>query len=88
MLAKQILPPEIVGIILIFLKPKFLFNYLFMNRIWCRLSIPLIWKKPFIRKIKVSDKKYNKLIEVYANLLNKNVKRTLYKIINNNYLWS
>lgn len=83
MLAKQILPPEIVGIILISLKPKFLFNCLFVNRTWCRLSIPIIWKKPFTRRIKFSDENFNKIIEVYASLLNENVKRTFYKLINN-----
>jgi hypothetical protein len=56
MTEKQILPPEIVIIMLNFLKPRFLFNCLFVNRIWCQLTIPLIWKKPFMRKIKFQMK--------------------------------
>ncbi|RIA87937.1 hypothetical protein C1645_877731 [Glomus cerebriforme] len=42
------LPNECFGNILIFLDIKTLYKCLFINRYFCKLSIPIIWRDPFI----------------------------------------
>jgi hypothetical protein len=57
-----------------------LYSCILVNRLWCRLTIPLLWEDPF----SIPTKNYN-FIEIYLHDLNDDFKTKLngYKIINN-----
>ncbi|GBC34066.1 uncharacterized protein OCT59_019056 [Rhizophagus irregularis] len=57
-----------------------LYSCILVNKLWCRLAIPLLWKDPF----SIPTKNYN-FIENYLHNLNDDFKTKLneYKIINN-----
>ncbi|CAB5199737.1 unnamed protein product [Rhizophagus irregularis] len=58
-----------------------LYSCLLVNRLWCRLSIPLLWENPF----SIRTRNYN-FIEIYLRNLNDddfNTKLNEYKIVNN-----
>ncbi|PKK70392.1 hypothetical protein RhiirC2_779742 [Rhizophagus irregularis] len=58
-----------------------LYLCLLVNRLWCRLSIPLLWENPF----SIRTRNYN-FIEIYLRNLNDddfNTKLNEYKIVNN-----
>ncbi|EXX53942.1 uncharacterized protein OCT59_008503 [Rhizophagus irregularis] len=58
-----------------------LHSCILVNRLWCRIAIPLLWENPF----SIPNRNYNKMIEIYLYNLNDDVKTKLYeyKIINN-----
>src|SRR5437763_6442865 len=43
----MILPSECLSDVLTFLDRKSLYKCLFVNRQYCKLSIPILWRKPF-----------------------------------------
>ncbi|PKC56250.1 hypothetical protein RhiirA1_474273 [Rhizophagus irregularis] len=58
-----------------------LYSCLLVNRLWCRLAIPLLWENPF----SIRTRNYN-FIEIYLRNLNDddfNTKLNEYKIVNN-----
>ncbi|CAB5185130.1 unnamed protein product [Rhizophagus irregularis] len=57
-----------------------LYSCILVNRLWCRLAIPLLWEEPF-----TIHSNNHKIIEIYLNNLNDDFKMKLYeyKIINN-----
>ncbi|CAB4426610.1 unnamed protein product [Rhizophagus irregularis] len=57
-----------------------LHSCILVNRLWCRLAIPLLWENPF----SIGTGNYN-FIEIYLNNLDNDLKTKLneYKIINN-----
>ncbi|PKK68799.1 hypothetical protein RhiirC2_781800 [Rhizophagus irregularis] len=62
-----------------------LYSCILVNRLWCRLAIPLLWENPF----SIHIKNYN-FIKIYIHNLNDDFKIKLNecKIINNNSLHS
>ena len=42
------LPDECLGDVLSYLDKKSLYKCLFVNRYFCKFTIPLIWREPFI----------------------------------------
>src|SRR6185437_11324472 len=61
---------------------KTLHSCILVNRLWCRLAIPLLWEDPF--SIKVS--KNHHFIEIYLHNLNDDDKTKLKEYGINNYL--
>ncbi|POG64885.1 uncharacterized protein OCT59_008296 [Rhizophagus irregularis] len=57
-----------------------LYSCILVNRLWCRLAIPLLWEEPF-----TIHSNNHKIIEIYLNNFNDDFKMKLYeyKIINN-----
>ncbi|CAB4426527.1 unnamed protein product [Rhizophagus irregularis] len=57
-----------------------LYSCILVNRLWCRLAIPLLWENPF----SILTKNYN-FIEIYLHNLNDDLKMKLneFKIIDN-----
>ncbi|CAG8518375.1 7982_t:CDS:1 [Funneliformis caledonium] len=51
-----------------------LYNCLFICRQWCRLTIPLLWKRPFSE---ISFNKRNRLLRTYITCLNEEEANTL-----------
>src|SRR4051794_12006895 len=49
-----LLPNECFSNILSFLNKTSLYKCLFVNRYYCKFSIPLIWRDPFIEPITIS----------------------------------
>ena len=52
------LPDECFSDVLSYLDRKTLYKCLFVNRYFCKITIPLIWREPFInwrKKIKISS---------------------------------
>ncbi|CAG8554583.1 9855_t:CDS:2 [Funneliformis caledonium] len=64
------LPHECVEHILYFVKQnnRGLYSCLLVNRIWCRITIPLLWSNPFEREIKLTSQKYLFLNNYFINL--------------------
>ncbi|RGB35612.1 hypothetical protein C1646_742145 [Rhizophagus diaphanus] len=62
-----------------------LYSCILVNRLWCRLAIPLLWENPFLIPIPNKNHKIINIIEIYLNNLNEDFKMKLYeyKIINN-----
>ncbi|PKC60220.1 hypothetical protein RhiirA1_468353 [Rhizophagus irregularis] len=62
-----------------------LYSCILVNRLWCRLAIPLLWENPFLIPIPNKSHKIINIIEIYLNNLNDEFKMKLYeyKIINN-----
>ncbi|PKC66714.1 hypothetical protein RhiirA1_535410 [Rhizophagus irregularis] len=59
-----------------------LYSCIFVNRLWCRLAIPLLWENPFSIRTGNYD-----FIEIYLyNNLNNDLKLYEYKTINNSLL--
>src|SRR6266496_5120426 len=75
------LPDECFSDILSFLDNKSLYKCLFVNRFYCKLSIPIIWKEPF-RPIYVKPK-FPLVINTLLICLNENEITSLipYKIV-------
>jgi hypothetical protein len=71
--------PELTYDILKYFQKDFttLYSCILVNRLWCRLAIPLLWENPF----SISTENYN-FIDIYLNNLNNEVKTKLneYKI--------
>ncbi|PKK66433.1 hypothetical protein RhiirC2_784780 [Rhizophagus irregularis] len=74
--------PEITSEVIKYFKNDFstLHSCILVNRLWCRLAIPLLWENPF--SIPTRNCKF---IEIYLNNLNDDLKSKLneYKIIDN-----
>ncbi|RGB36257.1 hypothetical protein C1646_741813 [Rhizophagus diaphanus] len=74
--------PEITNEIIQYLKKDLttLYSCIFVNRLWCRLAIPLLWENPF----SFPTKNY-RCIEIYLSYLNDDDKTKFngYEIINN-----
>ncbi|POG71939.1 hypothetical protein GLOIN_2v1601523, partial [Rhizophagus irregularis DAOM 181602=DAOM 197198] len=56
-----------------------LYSCILVNRLWCRLAIPLLWEDPFC----IPTQNY-RCIEIYLSYLNENDKKKFdeYGIIN------
>ncbi|POG71866.1 hypothetical protein GLOIN_2v1774252 [Rhizophagus irregularis DAOM 181602=DAOM 197198] len=63
-----------------------LYSCILVNRLWCRLAIPLLWEEPFL--ICTFIHIIIKIIKIYLNNLNDDFKMKLYeyKIINNSLI--
>ncbi|EXX63598.1 hypothetical protein GLOIN_2v1875654 [Rhizophagus irregularis DAOM 181602=DAOM 197198] len=74
--------PELTNEIIKCLRKDFstLYSCILVNRLWCRLAIPLLWEDPFC----IPTKNYH-CIEIYLSSLNENDKEKFdeYGIINN-----
>ncbi|RGB24704.1 hypothetical protein C1646_772709 [Rhizophagus diaphanus] len=74
--------PELTYDVIKYFKNDFstLHSCILVNRLWCRLAIPLLWENPF----SISNENYN-FIGIYLHNLNGNLKAQLneYKIDNN-----
>ncbi|CAB5212228.1 unnamed protein product [Rhizophagus irregularis] len=74
--------PELIHDIIKYFQNDFstLHSCILVNRLWCRLAIPLLWENPF----SIPTKNY-KFIEIYLNNLNDELKTKLneYKVIDN-----
>ena len=65
------LPDECFNIILFFLdNNKTLYKCLFINRYYCKFTIPLIWREPFIRIPRYYSIVNNSLINTLVSCLN------------------
>ncbi|UZO13328.1 uncharacterized protein OCT59_004830 [Rhizophagus irregularis] len=77
--------PELTYKVLKYLQNNYstLHSCILVNRLWCRLVIPLLWENPF----SIPTKNYNFII-IYSHNSNSDFKTKLieYKIINNNSL--
>ncbi|CAB4403175.1 unnamed protein product [Rhizophagus irregularis] len=77
--------PELINEILPYLRNdyKTLYSCILVNRLWCRLAIPLLWEDPFSKKF---PKNY-RFIEIYLHYLNDNDKAKLneYGIISDSF---
>jgi hypothetical protein len=58
-----------------------LHSCILVNRLWCRLAIPLLWENPF----SIPTKNYN-FIEIYLHNLNNDSKTKLNEYLNDNLL--
>ncbi|RGB32485.1 hypothetical protein C1646_762855, partial [Rhizophagus diaphanus] len=68
-----------------------LYSCILINRLWCRLAIPLLWEDPFPKKDLFLSECLKNLhfIEIYLCKLNEDVKTKLYKYgVNNNLISS
>ncbi|POG71922.1 hypothetical protein GLOIN_2v1774306 [Rhizophagus irregularis DAOM 181602=DAOM 197198] len=68
-----------------------LYSCILINRLWCRLAIPLLWEDPFPKKDPFSREylKNQHFIEIYLSKLNEDVKTKLYEYgVNNNLISS
>ncbi|PKC67384.1 hypothetical protein RhiirA1_534948 [Rhizophagus irregularis] len=68
-----------------------LYSCILINRLWCRLAIPLLWEDPFPKKDLFSREylKNQHFIEIYLSKLNEDVKTKLYEYgVNNNLISS
>jgi hypothetical protein len=74
------LPELIYEVIRHFWNISTLHSCILVNRLWCRLAIPLLWENPF----SILTKNFN-YIDIYLDNLNGDLKTKLneYKIINN-----
>ncbi|GBC34062.2 hypothetical protein GLOIN_2v1873989 [Rhizophagus irregularis DAOM 181602=DAOM 197198] len=75
--------PELIYEIIKYLQNDYstLYSCILVNKLWCRLAIPLLWENPF----SIPTKNY-KFIEIYLHNLNDddfNTKLNEYKIVNN-----
>ncbi|RIA85784.1 hypothetical protein C1645_879078 [Glomus cerebriforme] len=77
--------PELLNDILQYLNNDFstLYSCVLVNRLWCRLAIPLLWKDPFL----IPNQNYN-CIEIYLHSLNDYNKKDVNKYRNNNFISS
>ncbi|RGB40265.1 hypothetical protein C1646_753528 [Rhizophagus diaphanus] len=77
--------PELTYDIIKYFKNDFstLHSCILVNRLWCRLAIPLLWENPFL----IPTENYN-IIEFYLNNLNNDLRSKLneHNIINDNLL--
>ncbi|CAB5192177.1 unnamed protein product [Rhizophagus irregularis] len=79
--------PELTNEIIQYFRKDFstLYSCILINRLWCRLAIPLLWEDPFLK----DDPDNHHLIKVYLSKLNGDVKTKLYECgVNNNLISS
>ncbi|PKK72718.1 hypothetical protein RhiirC2_848199 [Rhizophagus irregularis] len=69
--------PEIIDYILQYLRNdlRSLYSYIFVNRLFCRISIPLLWEDPF--SIPLSNKTFIHFLDIYFLYLSDVNKNTL-----------
>ncbi|CAG8476855.1 1655_t:CDS:2 [Diversispora eburnea] len=72
----QLSPSECIRNIILYLEDdrKSLYSCLRVNRFWCRNSVPILWKRPFEKRI---TKKGGKIIQTYLSSLNDQEKTIL-----------
>ncbi|RIA91333.1 hypothetical protein C1645_822188 [Glomus cerebriforme] len=77
--------PELVYKILQYIQDDILtlHSCIFINKLWCRLAIPLLWKNPFLLKF---PKNY-RFIEIYLHNLDEESKSQLNNFRINRYLF-
>lgn len=61
---------ECIYNILTFLEFSYLYNCLFINRNWCVISIPILWRDPFYSSENKKHKLKNTLLNTLLSLLN------------------
>ena len=71
MMPLPLLPNECFRSILSFIDEKSLYQCLFINRYWCRISISMLWKEPFRRRYQF-DNKVSLVINTLLACLNEN----------------
>ncbi|EXX79968.1 hypothetical protein GLOIN_2v1765643 [Rhizophagus irregularis DAOM 181602=DAOM 197198] len=78
--------PELTEEIIQYFRKDFstLYSCILINRLWCRLAIPLLWEDPFSKKYPEN----HHFIEIYLSKLNEDVKTKLYLYGVNNDLVS
>ncbi|CAB5192185.1 unnamed protein product [Rhizophagus irregularis] len=79
--------PELTNDIIQYLEKDFstLYSCILINRLWCRLAIPLLWENPFLKEYPENQH----FIEIYLSKLNEDVKTKLYEYgVNNNLISS
>ncbi|CAB5199562.1 hypothetical protein RhiirA1_467629 [Rhizophagus irregularis] len=79
--------PELTEEIIQYFRKDFstLYSCILINRLWCRLAIPLLWEDPFSKKYPEN----HHFIEIYLSKLNEDVKTKLYLYgVNNNLVSS
>ncbi|RGB32848.1 hypothetical protein C1646_743691 [Rhizophagus diaphanus] len=79
--------PELTEEIIQYFRKDFstLYSCILINRLWCRLAIPLLWEDPFSKKYPEN----RHFIEIYLSKLNEDVKTKLYIYgVNNNLVFS
>ncbi|POG71827.1 hypothetical protein GLOIN_2v1774372 [Rhizophagus irregularis DAOM 181602=DAOM 197198] len=85
--------PELTNEIIQYFRKDFstLYSCILINRLWCRLAIPLLWEDPFPKKYlfsKIHPTNYH-FIEIYLSKLNEDIKTKLYEYgVNNNLIIS
>src|SRR5437762_14157359 len=82
--SKLFVLPELLHEVMQYLRNDFstLHSCTLVNRLWCRLAIPLLWEDPFSMKF---PKNYH-FIEIYLHNLNEDDKTKLNEYgINNNF---
>src|SRR5438034_414802 len=83
------LPNDCYNIVFSFIDNKTLFDCLFVNRSWCRLSIPMLWREPFeFSKIIELELKYSSVINTLISCLDENEISSLFPYtfnFNNNH---
>ncbi|PKK71278.1 hypothetical protein RhiirC2_778582 [Rhizophagus irregularis] len=79
--------PELTNDIIQYFEKDFstLYSCILINRLWCRLAIPLLWENPFLKEYPENQH----FIEIYLSKLNEDVKTKLYEYgVNNNLISS
>lgn len=83
----QSLPTEcITHIFETFQDNKNLYTCLLVNRFWCRIAIPILYKTPFTRKQERNKSQQSKIISTYLSCLNNEEKIHLMNNSNNKIL--
>ncbi|UZO02483.1 uncharacterized protein OCT59_020963 [Rhizophagus irregularis] len=85
--------PELTEVIIQYFRKDIstLYSCILINRLWCRLAIPLLWEDPFPKKDPFSREylENQHFIEIYLSKLNEDVKTKLYEYgVNNNLISS
>jgi hypothetical protein len=80
--------PELTSKIIQYLQDDFLslHSSIFVNRLWCRIAIPLLWEDPFSKKFKLP--KNHNIFEISLHDLNENDKIKLNEFGINNETFS
>ncbi|GBC05983.1 hypothetical protein RclHR1_06540003 [Rhizophagus clarus] len=71
------LSPECLQIIFEYLEKESLYSCLFVNRSWCEVAIPILWKNPF-KLLNDLTLESSKIIQIYLRSLNRKSKQYLY----------
>jgi hypothetical protein len=80
--------PEITSKIIQYLQNDYLalHSCIFVNRLWCRIAIPLLWEDPFSKKVNLP--KNHNIFEISLHKLNENDKSQLNRYGINNETFS
>ncbi|CAG8606379.1 2436_t:CDS:1 [Cetraspora pellucida] len=74
---KQILPDECIQHVFKFIDNNDLYSCLFVNKYWCKNTIPILWSRPFRN---LSPENQSKLLAIYLSRITPDEKATLKRI--------